>query len=90
MSFTIRFGTANFSTSSARWSTATGGSARGPHKAPRGIAEWHADVRRLIEVIDVPFTWALMTRSAMQRWSEGRVNLLGDAAPHCHFLPKAR
>jgi salicylate hydroxylase len=45
------------------------------------FAEWHEDVRRLIEAIDVPFKWALMTRSAMQRWSKGRVTLLGDA---CH------
>ena len=42
---------------------------------------WHADVRALIEAIDVPFKWALMVRAAMTRWSEGRVTLLGDA---CH------
>ena len=42
---------------------------------------WHGDVCRLIESIDVPFKWALMTRAAMSRWSEGRVTLLGDA---CH------
>ena len=42
---------------------------------------WHADVRALIEAIDVPFKWALMVRAAMERWSEGRVTLLGDA---CH------
>ena len=45
------------------------------------FAGWHGDVRRLIEAIDVPFKWALMTRAAMSRWSEGRVTLLGDA---CH------
>ena len=45
------------------------------------FAGWHADVHRLIEAIDVPFKWALMTRAAMPRWSEGRVTLLGDA---CH------
>ena len=36
---------------------------------------------RLIEAIDAPFKWALMARSAMTRWSDGRVTLLGDA---CH------
>ena len=35
----------------------------------------------MIEAIDVPYKWALMARSAMTRWSEGRVTLLGDA---CH------
>jgi salicylate hydroxylase len=45
------------------------------------FAGWHADVQALIEAIDVPYKWALMTRKAMPRWSEGRVTLLGDA---CH------
>jgi salicylate hydroxylase len=45
------------------------------------FAGWHGDVCRLIEAIDVPYKWALMTRAAMARWSEGRVTLLGDA---CH------
>ena len=45
------------------------------------FAGWHPDVRALIEAIDAPFKWALMARSAMTRWSEGRVTLLGDA---CH------
>jgi salicylate hydroxylase len=45
------------------------------------FAGWHGDVRALIEAIDVPFKWALMGRSAMTRWSEGRTTLLGDA---CH------
>ena len=45
------------------------------------FAGWHEDVRALIEAIDTPFKWALMARSAMTHWSEGRVTLLGDA---CH------
>ena len=45
------------------------------------FAGWHPDVRALIEAIDLPYKWALMARSAMTRWSEGRVTLLGDA---CH------
>ena len=45
------------------------------------FAGWHGDVRALIEAVDTPFKWALMGRSAMTRWSEGRVTLLGDA---CH------
>jgi salicylate hydroxylase len=45
------------------------------------FAGWHPDVQALIEAIETPFKWALMARSAMTRWSEGRVTLLGDA---CH------
>ncbi len=42
---------------------------------------WHDDVHELIRNVDVPFKWALMARPPLQRWSEGRVSLLGDA---CH------
>ena len=36
----------------------------------------------MIDAIDVPFKWALMTSARQCRaWSEGRVTLLGDA---CH------
>src|SRR5262245_15317739 len=42
---------------------------------------WHADVHAIIRQIDAPFKWALMVRQPMDRWSTGRVTLLGDA---CH------
>ena len=42
---------------------------------------WHADVHAVIENIDAPFKWALMVRRPMDRWSKGRITLLGDA---CH------
>jgi salicylate hydroxylase len=42
---------------------------------------WHADVQTIIRNVDTPYKWALMVRGPMQRWSEGRVTLLGDA---CH------
>jgi salicylate hydroxylase len=42
---------------------------------------WHEDVHTIIRNIDVPFKWAMMVRGPMQRWSKGRVTLLGDA---CH------
>ncbi|MGV3654958.1 MAG: FAD-dependent monooxygenase, partial [Noviherbaspirillum sp.] len=45
------------------------------------FAGWHEDVHELIRHIGVPFKWALMARDPLQRWSEGRVTLLGDA---CH------
>ncbi|WP_043839050.1 FAD-dependent monooxygenase [Muricoccus aerilatus] len=42
---------------------------------------WHTDVHAMIRCIDTPYKWALMARSPLERWSVGRVTLLGDA---CH------
>jgi salicylate hydroxylase len=46
---------------------------------------WHPDIHAIIGNINTPFKWALMMRGPMQRWSKGRIALLGDA---CHpILP---
>ncbi len=42
---------------------------------------WHSDVHEIIRNIDIPYKWALWVRPPMERWSVGRVTLLGDA---CH------
>jgi len=42
---------------------------------------WHPDVHEYIRNIDAPFRWALRSRQPMQKWSQGRATLLGDA---CH------
>jgi salicylate hydroxylase len=42
---------------------------------------WHADVHAIIRNVNTPFKWALMVRGPMERWSKGRITLLGDA---CH------
>ncbi len=42
---------------------------------------WHEDVHLLIRNIEMPFKWALMGRPPLDRWTVGRVTLLGDA---CH------
>jgi len=44
---------------------------------------WHEDVHALIRNIPVPYKWALMVRAPMERWTVGRVTLLGDA---CHSM----
>ena len=44
---------------------------------------WHEDVQELIRNIPVPYKWALMVRPPMERWTVGRVTLLGDA---CHSM----
>lgn len=42
---------------------------------------WHADVHTFIDNIETPYKWALLARGPMERWSQGRITLLGDA---CH------
>ena len=44
---------------------------------------WHSDVHTMIRNIDIPYKWALMKREPMERWTSGRVTLLGDA---CHAM----
>lgn len=41
---------------------------------------WHGDIQALVREIDTPYKWALMVRAPLERWSVGRVSLLGDAA----------
>jgi salicylate hydroxylase len=46
---------------------------------------WHPQVRAIIGAVDETFIWALFDRLPLERWSMGRVTLLGDA---CHpMLP---
>jgi salicylate hydroxylase len=47
---------------------------------------WHDDVHALIRGVPVPYKWALMLRPPMERWTVGRVTLLGDA---CHSMAPA-
>jgi salicylate hydroxylase len=48
-------------------------------------AGWHPQVQRLIDAVDETFVWAVMDRTPINRWTCGRVTLLGDA---CHpMLP---
>ena len=59
-------------------------SARGTNEELAGdFAGWHDDVQALIRNIPVPYKWALMVRPPMERWTVGRVTLLGDA---CHSM----
>jgi salicylate hydroxylase len=46
---------------------------------------WHPQVRTILGSVDQTFVWALFDRAPLERWSVGRVTLLGDA---CHpMLP---
>lgn len=42
---------------------------------------WHPDIRQMVEAIMIPYKWALIVREPLERWTVGRVTLLGDA---CH------
>jgi len=46
-------------------------------------AGWHEQVRRIIDAVDETFIWALFDRAPLERWSVGRVTLLGDS---CHAM----
>jgi salicylate hydroxylase len=53
----------------------------------RDFAGWHPDIQTMIRAIETPFKWALLGREPLQRFSFGRVTLLGDAAhPTLPFL----
>jgi salicylate hydroxylase len=56
-------------------------SARGTaEELARDFRGWHQDIQAFIGAIDAPHKWALMVRAPLERWSVGRVTLLGDAA----------
>jgi salicylate hydroxylase len=44
---------------------------------------WHPNLHACIRSVDVPYKWALFSRSPMADWTRGRVTLLGDA---CHSM----
>ena len=47
----------------------------------KDFAGWNEDIQLMIDAVDVPYKWALMTRAPLPQWTMGRVSLLGDA---CH------
>jgi len=54
-----------------------------PADALAAFAGWHPQVRAILEGVDETFIWALFDRTPLERWSAGRVTLLGDA---CHAM----
>jgi salicylate hydroxylase len=48
-------------------------------------AGWHPQVQRIIDAVDETFIWAVLDRKPLERWTYGRITMLGDA---CHpMLP---
>jgi len=61
--------------------TATGAK----EQALKDFRQWHPSVRAVIEAADTMNRWALFDRKPLEKWSDGRAVLLGDA---CHpMLP---
>jgi salicylate hydroxylase len=54
-----------------------------PADALAAFAGWHPQVRAILEAVDETFIWALFDHVPLERWSAGRVTLLGDA---CHAM----
>src|SRR5436190_11242993 len=44
-------------------------------------AGWHPQVQQVIDAVDETFIWAVLDRPPIDRWSYGRITMLGDA---CH------
>jgi salicylate hydroxylase len=47
------------------------------------FAGWHPQVLSILRAVDETFVWALFDRTPLERWSAGRVTILGDA---CHAM----
>lgn len=45
--------------------------------------DWHPDILQVIRNVESLHKWGLFVRHPLERWSEGRVTLLGDA---CHSM----
>jgi len=66
----------------AEWLTRESWSAKGDVKELRGAyADFHEDVRAVLDVCPDCHKWAILEREPLPHWSDGRVVLLGDA---CH------
>ena len=56
-----------------------------PADAIAAFEGWHPQLHEMLGAVDETFIWALFDRPPLERWSRGRVTLLGDA---CHpMLP---
>lgn len=49
----------------------------------KDFENWHPDILDVIRNVDALHKWGLFVRQPLERWSDGRVTLLGDA---CHSM----
>jgi salicylate hydroxylase len=56
-----------------------------PHRLRQDFADWHPVIGQIIDAAEDVYRWALHDHAPLERWTRGRVTLLGDA---CHpMLP---
>lgn len=65
----------------AAWTSETWTEAGTVDECLADFAGWHPHIHEMIRAVDVPYRWALVGRDPLDRWTQGRVSLLGDA---CH------
>lgn len=71
----------------AEWRSESWSDAGTHEEVHRDLAGWHPDLHRLIDAMDTPFRWALLSRPPLAGWLDGRSVLIGDAAhPTLPFL----
>lgn len=63
------------------WTTQAGCEPGTTEECLADFAGWHADVQTMIRLSPTLLKWALMKREPIERWTLGRVSLMGDA---CH------
>lgn len=62
------------------WATEDWTAQGDPADLRNDFAEFHAPVQAVAAEIEQPLRWAIYDRDPLERWSVGRVTLLGDAA----------
>ncbi|MFM2060151.1 MAG: hypothetical protein RLY71_4536, partial [Pseudomonadota bacterium] len=69
------------------WQGESWSDAGSPAELHADLAGWHAELHHIVDAIDTPFRWALLSRPPLPRWVQGRLVLIGDAAhPTLPFL----
>ncbi len=66
-----------------RWTEESWSTPGNPAEMAADFADWHPHIQQLLHQAEHCFKWALLDRPALERWSVGRVSLLGDA---CHAM----
>jgi 6-hydroxynicotinate 3-monooxygenase len=67
-----------------QWGVESWSATGDPEVLRAAFADFHPTVRAILDAVKVVNKWALHTREPLERWSDRRVVLVGDA---CHTMP---